>query len=241
MTTSPTTPPLTNADVARALNSIFDKRIDEAGKNVTRLEAEILRIKSLSHTSEEQERKKALSPAERGLANAEEHFKDWQREVGWYGMSAPMKMLKKAQIVRKTRKEYETKISTFESDVESSLRATTIDLHNASVDTEQNKLTDLRESRTNAADRKATYGALREKSEDAIRAASSDSWLGKNFRKHFYAMAVHIQEERISEAEKILSTLIFQRQPTNEKYGTWTKEAKKLFDNAYSTYAGYPA
>lgn len=228
------------AATSRTLASFLSRTLDTLDQHIRAKEQEILRIKGLALRSEEQEHEAALSPIRTQAEARRKRFLQVRQKsrLGW--LLSPVKTFRAWHDWRHTRNQYAQAERHFDEPDIKARRTRDIAVHNCDVEKERSKQPALKRALASYQARHTAFTKFKKAAAAPMDAACGEGWLAADFAKNFERIAALVQTDRVSEATKLLKTLVFQNCPSETVYAHWQKEAQDIRDKAYCDHTGIP-
>lgn len=227
-------------ELAARMLSALDSMINGLAGEITVLRDDMHTIGRLKTKSEADEREKALTSHASAHQTAKQRLEQVRREGGLGGLGSPVQTAKGMLAVRAAHAELVEAEDAFDAPAATTKRTANLKAHNeyvahqrARLATVQGELSDLNAAKTIATQFRTAA--------EAVAAAQSEGWMGREFPAGFRDIAHHVHARDFASASKRLSTLVFQRLPSEPTYEQWKSEAAAIRTEAYSDHAGMAA
>lgn len=228
-------------ELANDLERLLTSKAKDLTTRIALVGHDIDRIENLTRLSEGEERSKALAESLASLTQAERLLAEIRKTDGFGGLRTPIETLRHWRAVKRARSAHEIAEAAFAAPETKAARNTRIANHNHRVDSEHTRLPGLNRQKDLLKIEQSAIDQLHRAAVDAIRAARDSGWLAQDFSERFRRLASLVENNDINRATAWLSTLVFQRRPTDSLYEQWHREANALRSKAYHQYAGMAA
>lgn len=229
------------AVVANDLERLLTSKAKDLTTRIALVERDIERIGTLTRLSEGEERSNALARSLASLTQAERLLAEVRKTGGFGGLRTPIETLRHWRAVKRARSAHDIAEAAFDAPETKVERDARITDHNHQVDSEHTRLPGLNRQKNLLKTEQSAIDQLQRTAVDAIRAACDSGWLAQDFPERFRRLAALVENNDINRATAWLSTLVFQRRPTDSLYERWNREANALRSKAYHQYVGMAA